>query len=91
MCLCEHTSDWHESHIELDFAFNGVRLRDGLGVGISVSFRVQESYSTGAPNENIVQNLAHKHSIVERTLVFKRQIKPYFYPLKIFHLFGFPS
>ena len=26
----------------------------------------------------------HKHSIAERTLVFKRQIKAYFYPLKIF-------
>ena len=33
----------------------------------------------------------HKHSIVERTLVFKQYIKAYFYPLKIFHLFGFPS
>ena len=33
----------------------------------------------------------HKHSIDERTLVFKRQIKDYVYPLKIFHLFGFPS
>ena len=32
-----------------------------------------------------------KHSIVERILVFKRQIQAYFYPLKIFHLFGFPS
>ena len=32
-----------------------------------------------------------KHSIVKRILVFKRQIQAYFYPLKIFHLFGFPS
>ena len=32
-----------------------------------------------------------KHSIVKRILVFKRQIQGYFYPLKIFHLFGFPS
>ena len=32
-----------------------------------------------------------KHSIVQRTLVSKRQIQAYFYPLKMFHLFGFPS
>ena len=32
-----------------------------------------------------------KHSIVKRILVFKQQIQGYFYPLKIFHLFGFPS
>ena len=33
-----------------------------------------------------------KHSIVKRILVFKRYIKwAYFYPLKILHLFGFPS
>ena len=31
-----------------------------------------------------------KHSIVKRTLVSKRYIWAYFYPLKIFHLFGFP-
>ena len=30
-------------------------------------------------------------SIVERILAFKRQIQAYFYPLKHFHLFGFPS
>ena len=32
-----------------------------------------------------------KHSIVKRILVFKPQIQAYFYPLQIFHLFGFPS
>ena len=32
-----------------------------------------------------------KHSIVKRILVFKRQIQAYFHPLKMFHLFGFPS
>ena len=32
-----------------------------------------------------------KHSIVKRILVFKQWICAYFYPLKIFHLFGFPS
>ena len=30
-------------------------------------------------------------SIAERILLLKRQIQAYFYPLKIFHLFGFPS
>ena len=32
-----------------------------------------------------------KHSIVKRVLVFKQWIWAYFYPLQIFHLFGFPS
>ena len=32
-----------------------------------------------------------KHSIVERILVFRRQIQAYFYHLKLFYLFGFPS
>ena len=32
-----------------------------------------------------------KHSIVKRILVFERQIQAYFYPLEVFHLFGFPS
>ena len=32
-----------------------------------------------------------QHNIVERILVFKRQIQAYFYSLKIFHLVGFPS
>ena len=31
------------------------------------------------------------YSIVEHILVFKRWIQAYFYPLKILHLFGFPS
>ena len=32
------------------------------------------------------------HSIVKRILVFKRYVDiGYFYPLKIFHLFGFPG
>ena len=31
------------------------------------------------------------YSIVEHILVFKRWIQAYFYPLKIFHLFRFPS
>ena len=30
-----------------------------------------------------------QHSIVKRILGFKRQIQAYFYPLRIFHLFGF--
>ena len=32
-----------------------------------------------------------KHSIVKRILVFERQIQAYFYPLEVFHLFGYRS
>ena len=42
----------------------------------------------GAPNENIVQNHLN---IVKRILMFKQLDIGIFYPLKIFHLLGFPS
>ena len=44
---------------------------------------------TGAPNENILQNHLNI-AVVKRILVFK-QTEAYFHPLKIVHLFGFPS
>ena len=44
--------------------------------------------SRGTQREN---SSSKPHSIVKHILVFKRQIQAYFYPLKIFHLFAFPS
>ena len=38
-----------------------------------------------------IQFKSTRHSIVKRILLFKWQIQAYFYPLKILHLFGFPS
>ena len=46
-------------------------------------------YIRGTQREQSLNLL--KHSIVERILVFKLQIQAYLYPLKMFHLFGFPS
>ena len=48
-----------------------------------------ESFHRGTQREHSSKPL--KHRIVKRIFVFKRQIQAYFYPLKIFHLFGFPS
>ena len=61
-------------------------------VGFCSELSYQQSFQTlnrGTQREYSSKPL--KHSIVKRILVLKRQIQAYFYPLKIFHLFGFPS
>ena len=62
-----------------------------IQVNIFINFVVLQQYKAGAPNENIYSSKPLKHSIVKRISVFKRYKQAYFYPLKIFHLFGFPS
>ena len=55
-----------------------------------VPLMIQQQKNKGTQREYSSKPL--KHSIVKRFLVFKRYIKwAYFYPLKILHLFGFPS
>ena len=74
-------------------SFRGMRDKINVMVGYH-SKKVKMSkleYARSRGTQREYSSKPHKHSIVEHTLVFKRQIKAYFHPLKIFRLFGFPS